>query len=275
LTINRPLILISALSIAGVAGLAVYFSTRDSATPAAYQMDDFLALKPMAASTQPPPDAAPQLGSVAEMLEGLKQRLQRDTDDVDGWVLLAKSYYYLDRQAEAREAYDKAVAAGYTGAWKPLPSIDSAMQQIDSPPGTSSEINFEHYLDKGTVEAGNPPLDGQSDGISLRVSLAANLADAFPPETTVYLFARDVDSAGPPLAVVQKKVRDLPLEITLDDSHSMIPGRTISGAERVIVGARISLSGEAIRQDGDIEQLSDPLPAGGEKVVKLNIGADN
>ena len=277
--IHHPNRLILLLLIVGSASVAVSYWSSDSATTAAYNMDDFLAVKPAVAATrslaaQSAPAAQPaaaELGSVADMLEGLKRRLQNDADDVDGWILLAKSYYYLNRQAEAREAFDQALAAGYAGVWKPLPRIDSAMGQIKSPGDTISELSLDRYSVKDTAAATSSPDSYHASGIKLQVSLAADLENAFPPETAVYVFARNVDGAGPPLAVVQKQVRDLPLSITLNDSHSMIPDRTISGAERVIVGARVSIKGGAIRQDGDFEQLSDPVSTGNDQVIKLSI----
>jgi len=61
-------------------------------------------------------------------LVGLKQRLEKQQDDVDGWVLLSKSYYHLNRWQQANEAFERARALGYTGSWQPLPRIDSFSQ---------------------------------------------------------------------------------------------------------------------------------------------------
>ena len=164
------------------------------------------------------------------------------------------------------------MAAGYEGVWKPLPRIDSVLGQTNSLGDSTSEISLDHYSVGGTAAATNSPDPDLSSGINLQVSLAADLENAFPPETAVYVFARKVDGAGPPLAVVQKKVRDLPLSITLNDSHSMMPDLTISSVERVIVGARVSISGGAIRQDGDLEQLSDPVSTTrNDRVIALSI----
>ena len=64
---------------------------------------------------------ATQLGSVEVLLIGLKQRLEIDPDDVDGWVLLSKSYFHLNRLNESNQAFEKAKTLGYTGDWQPLP----------------------------------------------------------------------------------------------------------------------------------------------------------
>ena len=52
---------------------------------------------------------------------------------------------------------------------------------------------------------------------------------------------------------------DFPVTLRLDDSMSMLPGRTLADAERVEVGARISRSGDARASTGDIQGMSEPI----------------
>ena len=67
-----------------------------------------------------------------------------------------------------------------------------------------------------------------------------------------------------PLAVIRKQVKDLPLKFTLDDSKSMSPQFTLSKFSDVIVGARISKTGDAIAQPGDLQGLSSVIKVGTE-----------
>ena len=115
------------------------------------------------------------------------------------------------------------------------------------------------------------PGGGRSAGIRLKAPLAPALENAHAPATAVYLFAREIEASGGPLAVVRKKVRDLPLVISLEDSRSLMPGRTISSVERLIVGARISVSGSATRRQGDFERLSPPLRIRHDQAIGLYI----
>ncbi len=62
-----------------------------------------------------------------------------------------------------------------------------------------------------------------------------------------------------PLAVLRKQVRDLPVAFSLDDSMAMAPGLKLSGFSRVVVGARISRSGSATPQPGDLQGISAPV----------------
>ena len=96
-------------------------------------------------------------------------------------------------------------------------------------------------------------------GITGTVRLAAALKAQAAPEDTVFIFARPAEGARMPLAIVRKQVKDLPFEFRLDDSQAMSPAARLSGAKRVIVGARISKSGQAMPQPGDLEGLSAPV----------------
>jgi cytochrome c-type biogenesis protein CcmH len=72
-----------------------------------------------------------------------------------------------------------------------------------------------------------------------------------------------------PLAVVRRQVKDLPFEFRLDDSMSMVPGMKLSAQARVIVGARVSLSGNPVPASGDLEGVTEPVAPGaaGLKIV--------
>ena len=65
-----------------------------------------------------------------------------------------------------------------------------------------------------------------------------------------------------PLAILRKKVKDLPLQFTLDDSTAMSPAAKISGVSSVVVSARISKTGEAFPQAGDLSGQTGPVNLG-------------
>jgi cytochrome c-type biogenesis protein CcmH len=58
-----------------------------------------------------------------------------------------------------------------------------------------------------------------------------------------------------PLALVRLTARDLPVTVTLNEDTSMMPNMTLKNADQVHVLARVSSSGQAIPQPGDL--LSD------------------
>jgi cytochrome c-type biogenesis protein CcmH len=109
-----------------------------------------------------------------------------------------------------------------------------------------------------------------SASISGTVDLSAELKSGAAPEDAVFIFARPAEGSRMPLAILRRQVKDLPLSFTLDDSLAMSPQARLSSAQRVVVGARVSKSGNAMPQAGDLEVLSEPM-ALGAKNVKLEI----
>ena len=101
------------------------------------------------------------------------------------------------------------------------------------------------------------------------VSLSPALAAKASPDDLVFIFARLAQGPKMPLAVMRKKVRDLPATFSLDDSMAMAPEMKISNFAEIVIGARVAKSGNAAPQSGDLEGFSKPvqLGAGGVAVV--------
>ena len=126
----------------------------------------------------------------------------------------------------------------------------------------------------GAVAATSPPPAGSgaaSTGvITGRVSIAAALQGQVGPDDTVFIFARPAAGSKMPLAILRKRAGDLPLAFTLDDSLAMSPAARLSSAQQVVVGARISKSGNAMPQPGDLQVLSAVVPVG-QRDLRLEI----
>jgi cytochrome c-type biogenesis protein CcmH len=73
-----------------------------------------------------------------------------------------------------------------------------------------------------------------------------------------------------PLAILRKQVKDLPLRFTLDDSMAMSPAAKLSGATQVMVGARVSRSGQAMPQPGDLEGLTKAVVGANDLAVDID-----
>ena len=92
----------------------------------------------------------------------------------------------------------------------------------------------------------------QSSGIRVSVSLDENLADRVDGDDTVFITARDVEGELPPLAVVQAQVSELPMTVVLDNSVAMSPQAQISQVREARLVVRVSPSGQAMPQPGDL-----------------------
>lgn len=98
------------------------------------------------------------------------------------------------------------------------------------------------------------------------VSLDPKLAAQVAPDDTVFVIARPADGGRMPLAVARTTVAQLPYRFRLDDSMAMAGGAKLSAQPKVVVAARVSRSGNAMPQKGDIEGVSAPVAPGASDV---------
>ena len=288
-------------------------------------------------------DVSPE--QIARMIAELEARLEKDPGNAEGWAILARTYYQLNRFPEATRAYERAAAlvpddarlladfadalaaaqGGLQGKplelvaralavdptqWKALALAGTAAfdrrdyaqavaywerMKAGVPPGSqiaqSIDASIAEARELGGLNAKaataaaalpapaavakNPaaaaskaPGAGASAGtIAGTVTLAPALAAKVLPDDVVFIFARPVEGPRMPLAIMKKQVRELPIAFTLDDSMSMSPATALSSAAEVIVGARISHSGQAIPQSGDVEGFSPPVKVGARGVA--------
>jgi len=87
--------------------------------------------------------------------------------------------------------------------------------------------------------------------VRAEVSVSDAAMAALPADATVFIIARDPAQPSPPIAVVRRRVADLPTVIELGDSNSMVAGRSLSGFADFELIARVSVSGRPAQQPGD------------------------
>lgn len=107
--------------------------------------------------------------------------------------------------------------------------------------------------------------------ISVRVALDPKLKDKVAPGDTLFVFAKAASGPPMPLAIAKLTAAQLPASVVLTDAMSMMPQMKLSTFPQIIVGARISKSGQAIAQSGDLQTLSAPLPNTRGEPVELTI----
>jgi cytochrome c-type biogenesis protein CcmH len=129
----------------------------------------------------------------------------------------------------------------------------ATVASADGPPGAQPQ----HPASGGTITG--------------RVSLSPALAARVAPGDTLFVFARAAEGPRMPLAILRRSAADLPLEFKLDDSMAMQPGLRLSAFPKVVIGARVSRSGNATPQPGDLVGMSLPVTPGSSG-VSLVIG---
>jgi cytochrome c-type biogenesis protein CcmH len=88
--------------------------------------------------------------------------------------------------------------------------------------------------------------------VTVNIRIAPALKSRLKPETPLFVFAREPDSRGPPLAAKRLTSEAIGTQVQLSASDSMMPGRVLTAGQRVSITARVSFSGQPIPSAGDL-----------------------
>ena len=279
------------------------------------------ALNPLALKT--PDQVDPK--DLTKMAQTLAEKLQDKPDNLQGWVMLGRTYRTLENFDAALRAYESALKLSDDDDLK-LERIEViAMQrqgQFEGEPwNVIREIlqrdpqHFGALLTAGSasyaegkfadalkyweqarkpLDANNPDLEGLESAIAAvrerlgmppakatpaatsglnvtgQVNLSASLKSKASPNDVVFIYATPANGDRMPLAIFKTTVSQLPLNFTLDDSTAMTPDRKLSAAGEVMVKVRVSKSGNAMPQSGDLSGSLGPVKVG-SKGLKLEI----
>jgi cytochrome c-type biogenesis protein CcmH len=270
-------------------------------------------------------------GTLEEQVRKLQDHLQTNPDDGEGWMMLARSYYFLKQYGQASEAFARAsqladgkdanllvdyadalaMANGRNMAGRPLQLVKKALsiqpfnqkalwlagtasyQAKDYqatleywqrlleifPKGSENYTQIQRNIGEVKQLLGMPvdeeivATQGEGEGPSISgvVKLSPAMQMRVSPEDTVFVFARAAKGPRMPLAIVRKQVKDLPLEFTLDDSMAMNPAMKLSNFNQVVVGARVSKSGNAMPKSGDLQGMIGPMSVNSSDHIDLQI----
>ena len=183
--------------------------------------------------------------SVASLVGGLKERLDREPNDSGGWLLLARSYQHLGHLDEASLAYERARSLG------------------------KADLEFEKLLPGGN-RSGQGTFTHSGPALRGRVELSPAAASSVSPDDTIFIFAKESLDHRMPVVALRKPAADLPIEFTLTDTHVMVPGTHLADFETLFVTARVSRSGLATDLVEGLEVWSKPVsPLGGGEIDLL------
>jgi len=279
------------------------------------------ALNPLALKT--PDQVDPK--DLTKMAQTLAEKLQDKPNNLQGWVMLGRTYRTLENFDAALRAYDSALTLSDDDDLK-LERIEViAMQrqgQFEGEPwnvirevlqrdpqhfgalltaGSASyaEGKFADALKyweqaRKPLDANNPDLAGLESAIATvrerlgmppakaapaaasglnvtgQVNLSASLKSKASPNDVVFIYATPANGDRMPLAIFKTTVSQLPFNFTLDDSTAMAPDRKLSAAGEVMVKVRVTKSGNAMPQSGDLSGSLGPVKVGA-KGLKLEI----
>jgi cytochrome c-type biogenesis protein CcmH len=196
-----------------------------------------------------------------EPLALLQRSLALDAKNVKALLLTGSAYAEERDIVQARLFLEKARAATTDPAM--LRQIDASMAQLGILSGDAAPA-------AAASAPGGAEIAGAAAQLSGRVWLADSLRGKAPADATVFVYARPVQGSRMPVALLRKKLSELPLDFTLTDAMAMTPNASLSKTGTVVVVARVSLRANVTPAPGDLEGVSAPV-AVGTKNLKLEI----
>jgi len=190
----------------------------------------------------------------------LTRALELDPVNIKGLWLAGHWKNQSGAQAEALDYWQQAAAR------LPVGSEDATViaQQI-------SEVQAQLGIAAAPAPAITPAAADKGASLSVHVTLAPDYANVAAAEDTVFIYARATQGPRMPLAIVRKQVKDLPVTVTLDDSMAMTPQMVLSKFDQVTVGARVSKSGGAMPQSGDLQGLVSPVATQTTETIQVTV----
>ena len=168
-----------------------------------------------------------------------------------------------------RQAGDNAAAAA---TWEPL----LGALQGGTADTLRSEVNAARAA-AGLAPLAPPAPAATADAGVLQVNVALDPEFAarvrLDGSAQVFVIARQPGGPPMPVAVERHGVADLPFTATLDDADSPMPTLKLSQLREVELMARLSASGNAMKQDGDVESAPVRVVLPAKHPVTLRIGA--
>jgi cytochrome c-type biogenesis protein CcmH len=204
-------------------------------------------------------------------------RILKANPNQNNALLLAGSASFSEGRFAQAIQYWERVRASLPPQSEDINALDSALAQArerlapgrasDQPPVTGSasaqSSNAGAASAQPPVSTGTsnnpPPASTAAARIAGRVSLAPELLAQTSPSDTVFVYATPAQGGRMPLAIVRTTVAALPFDFVLDDSQAMGPQSKLSSASEVVLKARISKTGQAMAQPGELGVSLGPI----------------
>jgi cytochrome c-type biogenesis protein CcmH len=259
---------------------------------------------------------------VEKMVTEFAAKMEKDPSNLQGWVMLARSYRILGRNEDAVKAYERAgsfvdsdpqlladyadtLAANANGnfAGKPLSLINQALKldpnnlmalwlsgtaafnannyrsavqtweklALQLPPNSEEMKMIEGSIAEARSKGGLAPkatIISSAKEISGQIELAGDMKSKVKQGDTVMVIARQVGERMP-VAVLKIPVAQFPMSFVLNDTLAMNPSAPLSKLTEVSIEVRISKTGMAKPETGDLISAVKTIKVGTENVRLL------
>ncbi len=212
--------------------------------------------------------ASPSKQFTGEPMQLLQTALEKNPDHQRGLWLLGISQVQAGNSEAGIATWEKLLAVLPADAPVRKTLLDN-IAQIRAETGLAAAATTPGTAPPATNPAATT--DSASPRLIVEVELAPELASRVAPGDTLFVFARAPQGPKMPLAIQRLSASALPLHIELSNDNAMLPQMNLSSMAQVVVGARISKSGNAQAQSGDLETLSAPVANSQAEPIRLVI----
>ncbi len=192
--------------------------------------------------------------------------LRANPDQLSALLLAGSAAYSEARYEQALRHWQRARTLMAADA-PDLPPLEDALAQVRGKLGLAASVApatpTAPQAPRQAAAATSP--NAAASRITGMVQLAASLKAKVAPTDTVFIYATPADGTRMPLAIVRTTVAALPYAFTLDDSSAMTQAN-LSSVAQVTLRARISKTGEARAQPGDLGVVLTPVKTGAQGV---------
>lgn len=194
--------------------------------------------------------------------ELVKKALAIDPANKKALALAATASMELGRNAESISYWERLAAALPPGS-DDEKEVQEVLGELRRKTGGAPSIAAAPKAAPPAKAAAAPAAGKSVSGV---VTVAPEVASRIQAGDTLFVFARAEGGPRAPLAVLRGSAKELPLRFALDDSMAMSPQWSLSGASDVRIEARVSKSGNAMPQPGDVIGSSSVVKPGARDV---------
>jgi len=198
-------------------------------------------------------------------IELLERALAADPGEIKSLVLMGVAQYRAGNFARARTLL-KASLQGLPPQSEDAQQIANIIARIDGEAGGGASPAPAPGAAPGTAA----PAAAANPGATIvgTISVDDAVRKQLPAGAVLFIVARATSGPpGPPLAVARLAADAWPRSFELGDAQAMDPNRPLSGAQQVVLEARVSASGTAMKQSGDAFGVSKPVKPGARDVA--------
>lgn len=200
----------------------------------------------------------------------IKQALQADPNNMKALALAGTAEMRLGNKVQSLKHWEKlkTLVAKDSDDARELDSIIAEVNGTSDGKPILQPAQLAQSAPAPAKSASGPAaVTGPSKATSGSVTISPELATKIASGDTLFVFARAVNGPKMPLAIVRVAApKTWPFQFSLDDSMAMAPGMNLSAFPEVTIEARISKSGNAQPQSGDLVGQSAPLKPGATNI---------